>query len=132
MVRHLEEVLASGPTLPAVNQVEFSPYLNQRDLHEFCRSKGIQLEAYGSLTRRRKFKERRLTAICENYGKSPAQVLLRWALQKTVVVIPKSVSRERILENADVFDFEISDADMIALDSFDEDFRTSWNPTDVE
>ncbi len=132
MIRHLVEVLAMGSTTPAVNQVEFSPYLHQKNLLEFCRSKGIQFEAYGSLTRRRKFTDRGLAALSGKYGKSPAQILIRWALQKSVVVIPKSVNRERIQENADVFDFAISAEDVKTLDAFDEGFRTSWNPADVE
>ena len=130
-VRHLKEFLDSAEITPAINQVEFTPFLYQQELLEFCRKKGIQLEAYSPLTRGKKLKDPRLVAIADNYGKLPAQVMIRWALQHKVVVIPKSVNKERIQQNADVFDFEISNEDMKKLDSFNENLRFCWNPTDA-
>ncbi len=129
MTHHLEELLNNSSTVPAVNQVEFSPYLYQEDLLEFCRAHDIQLEAYSPLTKGHKLKDQKLVAIASKYSKSPAQILIRWALQKEVVVIPKSSRKDRILENADVFDFTISPEDMKVLDSFNEDLRTSWDPS---
>ncbi len=131
MIRHLEDLLANSETVPAVNQVEFSPYLYLKDLLEFCRSHKIQLEAYSPLTKAHKLNDPKLAAIAKRYSKTPAQILIRWVLQKEVVVIPKSSHKERILENADVFDFEISPEDMTLLDSFKQNLRTSWDPTTI-
>ncbi len=129
MICHLEELLDNSSTIPAVNQVEFHPYLYQKDLLEFCQSHDIQLESYSPLTKGEKLNDPRLVAIASKYSKSPAQVLIRWVLQRGIVVIPKSSRKERIYENADVFDFEISREDMKALDSFNQDLRTSWDPS---
>jgi len=153
-INHLTELLRQTKTIPSVNQVEFHPYLYQRDLLEFCRHSGIVLEAYSPLTKGERLKDRKLVAIANKYPTSPregansrsrpsilekfsrhsntkstAQILIRWALQHGLVVIPKSANPKRILENADVFDFEISRADMELLDGFNEDLRTCWDPT---
>jgi diketogulonate reductase-like aldo/keto reductase len=129
MIRHLEELVENSSTVPAVNQVEFSPYLYQKDLLEFCRKNGIQLEAYSPLTKGHKLSDPKLAALASKYSRSPAQILIRWALQHQIVVIPKSSKGERITENADVFDFAISSEDMRALDLFDQGLRTSWDPS---
>ncbi|MEX0803540.1 MAG: aldo/keto reductase [Candidatus Binatia bacterium] len=130
-IAHLTELLAESETVPAVNQVEFHPYLYQCDLLAFCQAKGIVIEAYSPLTHGERLKDPKLVAIAKRYEtKSTAQILIRWALQHGLVVIPKSSNRRRILENADVFDFEISRDDMRLLDSFDENLRTCWDPTD--
>jgi diketogulonate reductase-like aldo/keto reductase len=129
MIWHLEELLNNLSTVPAVNQVEFSPYLYQKDLLEFCLSHGIQLESYSPLTKGEKLNDPKLVAIASKYSKSPAQILIRWVLQRRIVVIPKSSRKERIYENANVFDFVISQEDMKALDSFNENLRTSWDPS---
>ena len=128
-IGHLGELFESSSTVPAVNQVEFSPYLHQKDLLDFCRSNSIQLEGYSPLTKGENLGDPALGAIASKYSKTPAQILLRWALQKGIVTIPKSTNRERLRENADVFDFEISLEDMETLDSFNIDLRTSWDPT---
>jgi diketogulonate reductase-like aldo/keto reductase len=129
MTWHLEELLEGSSTVPAVNQVEFSPYLYLRDLHDFCRSHDIRLESYSPLTKGHQLNDPKLAEVARKYSKSPAQILIRWALQKGVVVIPKSSRKERIKENAEVFDFTISDQDMEILDSFDRGLRTSWDPS---
>jgi len=153
-IRHLTELLADASTVPAVNQVEFHPYLYQRDLLDFCTDRGIVLEAYSPLTTGVRLKDPKLVAIAERYSqagaqakaprsrlrfleklsrrsetKSAAQILIRWALQHGLVVIPKSANRRRIFENADVFDFEINAADMQILDQLNENLRTCWDPT---
>jgi diketogulonate reductase-like aldo/keto reductase len=129
MTWHLKEILEQSSTVPAVNQVEFSPYLYQKDLLEFCRSKTIQLEGYSPLTKGENLGDPALGAMASRYSKTSPQILLRWALQKGIVTIPKSTNRERLKENADIFDFEISQEDMESLDSFNIDLRTSWDPT---
>jgi len=131
MVWHLRELLDKTEVVPAVNQVEFSPYLYQQELLEYCSEHGIRLEAYSPLTKGQKLSDPRLVEISTRYSKTPAQVLLRWALQKDTVVIPKSVRRQRIIENADIFDFEIDDHDMEMLDSFNINLRTGWDPSTV-
>ncbi len=130
-IRHLKELLENSSMVPAVNQVEFHPYLYQKELLEFCDSHKIQLEAYSPLTKGRKLNEPELLKIAAKYSRTSAQILIRWVLQKEAVVIPKSSRKERIEENARVFDFSISGDDMKILDSFNEDYRTSWDPTDV-
>ncbi len=129
MTWHLEEVLEESSTVPAVDQVEFSPYLYQRELLEFCRSKNVQLEGYSPLGTGEILDKIELAAISQKYSKTPAQILIRWALQHSIVTIPKSSNKERIRENADVFDFTITEEDMKALDSLTSNFRTSWDPT---
>lgn len=130
-IGHLEELLGYSSTVPAVNQVEFHPYLYQKELLEFCRSHNIQLEAYSPLTKGQKLNDPRLVKMAEEYSKTPAQVLIRWGLQKGAVVIPKSSRKDRIRENANVFNFTISPEEMDLLDSFDRGFRTSWDPTGI-
>jgi diketogulonate reductase-like aldo/keto reductase len=129
MVRHLQEVLDHSPVVPAVNQVEFNPFLYQRALLEFCQGKGIQLESYSPLTKGYRLSHPALNEVARRYGKSPAQVLIRWCLQRDTVVIPKSAHPRRIEENAAVFDFEISQADLATLDGLNEDLHTGWDPT---
>jgi len=130
-IRHLEELLKEHEARPAVNQVEFHPFLYQKELLEYCRSKGIQVEAYSPLARGERFKHPRMRSLAEKYSKTPAQLMIRWGLQHGLVVIPKSTRAERIRENSQVFDFEISDEDMKSLDSLSEDLRTNWDPADV-
>jgi methylglyoxal/glyoxal reductase len=128
-VRHLQELLDSSKVIPAVNQVEFNPFLYQKELLSFCNEKGIQLEAYSPLTRGYKLRHPTVLDVAQRYSKSPAQVMIRWSLQHGLVVIPKSARPERIKENSEVFDFEISSADMSKLDSLSEDLHTDWDPT---
>ncbi len=131
-IRHLDELLSGSSVVPAVNQVEFSSYLYQKALLEFCCSRGIQLEAYSPLTRGLKLGDSRLVSIANKYCKNTAQILIRWVLQRGIVAIPKSSKEENIRDNANVFDFTISPEDMRVLDSFNEDLRIGWDPSTVE
>jgi diketogulonate reductase-like aldo/keto reductase len=130
-VRHLEELLRSTAVVPVNNQVEFSPFLYQRKLLEFCTAKGISLTAYCPLTHGDKLDHRTVAAIGAKHGKTGAQVLLRWALQHNVVAIPKSSRKSRIEENAALYDFDLSPDEMVRLDALNEDYRTTWDPTRV-
>jgi len=154
-VRHLTELLRETKCIPAVNQVEFHPYLYQRELLDFCGARGIVVEAYSPLTQGHRMKDSKLVAIAKKYAtvaspsgqrkkfpflssvsrsadnKSTAQILIRWAIQHHLVVIPKSANVSRIRENADVFDFEITDEDMRTLDGFNENLRTCWDPSNA-
>jgi diketogulonate reductase-like aldo/keto reductase len=129
--RHLEELLGYTDTPPHVDQVELHPFLYQLDLLRFCRVRDIAVEAYSPLTRGRRLRDREVQALAVTYGKTPAQVLLRWGLQRGLAVLPKSVHRERIVENAALFDFELSDEDMARLDALDEGLHVAWDPTDA-
>lgn len=128
-IKHLKELLDFANIVPAVNQVEFSPYLYQKELLDFCNKNSIQLEAYSPLTQGEKLKEKVLVDISKKYNKTTAQLILRWALQHNIVIIPKSVTKSRIIENANIFDFNISDEDMNKLDLLNENFRTCWDPS---
>jgi len=146
-IRHLTELLAKTGTVPAVNQVELHPYLYQRELLEYCRENHIVIEAYSPLTHGERLADPKLLAIARKYPsegrqigsaaapaagtKSAAQILIRWGLQHDAVVLPKSANRQRIVEDADVFDFAISADDMQMLDGFNENLRTCWDPTNA-
>ena len=125
----MTELLATTTTVPAVDQVEFSPFLYHKELLEFCRSKNMQLESYSPLTKGTRLDDPGLAAVAARHGRSAAQVLIRWTLQHGVVVIPKAVHPRHLSENAAVFDFELSAADMNALDSLNEGLHTGWDPT---
>ena len=120
LVHHLEDLLAESDIVPAVNQVEFHPFLVQRDLLEFGREKNIRHEAWSPLTRGRRLDHPLIQELSAKYEKSPAQILIRWDIDLGVITIPKSVHRARIDENSQVFDFEIEDQDverLLALDA---------------
>jgi diketogulonate reductase-like aldo/keto reductase len=121
----LKQILNDSDVLPAVNQVEFHPFLYQKDLLSFCDRNSIQLEAYSPLTRGMRLNHPTIVNIAKKYdNKTPAQILIRWSLQHNLVVIPKSIHEERILENSQVFDFELEDEDMKHLDSLNENLQT--------
>ncbi len=130
-IRHLEELLSASPIPPSVNQVEFHPFLYQADLLAFCQGHRIQLEAYSPLTRGHRLDHPVIKAVAADYRRTPAQILIRWGLQHGLVVIPKSVRPERIRENAQVFDFELSGTDMARLDALDERSHVAWDPDDL-
>ncbi len=132
MIRHLEEMKQYAEIIPAVNQVEFSPFLYQKDLLDYCRSNKIEVEAYSPLARMKKKNNPVVNSIAKKYNKTHAQILIRWCLEHKLIVIPKSSDKKRIRENADVFDFELSKEDMRQLDSLNENFRVSWDPSEIE
>jgi 2,5-diketo-D-gluconate reductase A len=116
----LEEVIGAGTIPPAVNQVQFSSLHYRRALLEACRKRGVVLEAYSPLGTGRHLGNETVRLVADRVGRTPAQVLLRWCIQRAVPVIPKSTHRERIEENADIFSFQLSDQDMRELDALDE------------
>ncbi len=130
-IRHLEELIEESHVIPSVNQVEFHPFLYQKELLKYCQRKGIQVEAYSPLARGERLKHPRIISLATRYSKTPAQLMIRWGIQHGLVVIPKSTREERIRENSQVFDFDISDDDMRSLDSLNEDLRLNWDPTNV-
>ena len=118
-VAELGEVLATAHVPPAVNQVQFSPYEYRRALLDACERNGVVLEAYSPLGRGRYVASEMVARIAQRLGRTPAQVLLRWCIQREIPVIPKSSHRERIAENGELFDFTLSDEDMAELDALD-------------
>lgn len=127
---HLAAFLEKTDYLPAVNQSEFNIFRNEKALVSYCRSEGILFEAYSPLARCRKLHDSPiLQDVARKHLKSGAQIMLRWCIQRGIPTIPKSANPARIKENADIFDFEISDRDMLKLDSLNEDFEvSSWRP----
>ncbi|MBS4220725.1 aldo/keto reductase [Bacillus sp. FJAT-49711] len=131
-IEHLERIMNECEVVPAVNQVECHPYLQQKELKEFCKKHGIYLEAYSPLMNGTKVLEDPvIKELAEQYGKTPAQVILRWQLQTDVIVIPKTVTPSRMEENIDIFDFELSDADMDKIAAIDRGERHNADPNEM-
>ena len=127
-VHHLKDLLRHSQIVPSVNQVEFHPFLIQPELLSFCQSQDIQVEAWSPLMQGRIITEQTVEKLAKKYQKTPAQIVLRWDLQHGVVTIPKSVRAGRIAENAQLFDFELSQADMDLLDALDAGRRIGPDP----
>jgi diketogulonate reductase-like aldo/keto reductase len=119
-VGELEAVMGVASVAPAVNQVQFSPFKFRRRLLEACVARGVALEAYSPLGTGRHLGDQLVNELAQRLGRTPAQILLRWAVERDLPVIPKSTHRERIEENAQIFDFTLSDEDMATLDALDE------------
>lgn len=131
MINHLDELLANSDVAPAINQIELHPYnyLGRREVVEYCFERNIAVEAYCPLARGSRLDDPRIVEIADRYGKTPAQILIRWSLAHGFIVIPKSVHRDRIFSNIDVFDFDLSAEDIALIDSFNENLATTWDPT---
>jgi diketogulonate reductase-like aldo/keto reductase len=127
-IHHLEELLRRTETVPAVNQVEYHPRLTQEELHAYCREKGIRLEAWSPLMQGKILDEPVLVEIAKRHGKNPAQVILRWNLQKEVITIPKSVTEHRIRSNAQIFDFTLTHDEMKRIDELNRNQRVGPDP----
>ena len=129
---HLEDLMESASIIPMVNQMEFHPHLVQQDLIDFCQKHQIQYEAWSPLMQGNVFDFREFHHLANSYNKSIAQIVLRYNLQKGIVTIPKSANRERIIANADVFDFELCEKDMDYLDAMDRNHRFGPDPVNFE
>lgn len=116
-------------TKPAINQIELHPYLAHKELTAYCKQEDIVVEAYSPLTRGQKFSDPRLLAMSQKYGKTPAQVLVKWSLCKGYVVLPKSVTPSRIVENAAMDGWTLSQEDLQTMDQWDEGHGVAWDPT---
>jgi 2,5-diketo-D-gluconate reductase A len=115
----LSQLIERASVPPAVNQIEFNPFAYRRRLVEACRQAQVVVQAYSPLMQGHGIEDRRITAVAEKHGRSNAQVLLRWALQRDTVVLPKSAHQDRIHANAQIFDFTLDAADLAALDALD-------------
>jgi len=131
LVHHLEDFLPECKITPAVNQVEFHPELIQPELLEYCKKKGIQHEAWSPIMKGRVSNISLLKELGTKYNKTPVQVVLRWDIQKGVVTIPKSVTPERIISNANFFDFELSPEDMEKINQLDKNKRIGFHPDSI-
>ncbi len=131
-IRHLDDLKESLILMPSVNQVEFSPFLYQKGLLEYCKSNKIVLEAYTPLTRTKRFNDQTILTIAHKYSKSPAQILIRWSLQHELICIPKSGDKKHLAENLNVFDFRINKSDMVQLDKLNENYRLVEDPNLID
>ncbi|WP_400164560.1 aldo/keto reductase [Brevibacillus sp. TJ4] len=131
-IHHLEDLLKDAEIKPMVNQVEFHPRLTQQELRDYCKAQGIQFEAWSPLMQGQLLDNPVLKEIGAKYNKSVAQVILRWDLQHGVVTIPKSTKEQRIVENATLFDFELTKQEMERIDSLNENHRVGPDPDNFD
>ena len=129
---HLEDLLREATVVPMVNQMEFHPFLVQQDLIDFCNKNTIQYEAWSPMMQGKIFDMDEFKQLAEKYHKSIAQIVLRWDLQKGVITIPKSSKKERIVANADIFDFELSEGDVKLLDAMHKGQRFGPDPDNFD
>ena len=127
----LEELNSYASITPTLDQVEFTPWLFQKDLLDYCAAKKIKLQSYSPITRGKKLDDPRLLKLCAKYDKSPAQIVLRWNIEHGISTIPKSSNKKRLQENFDILQFTLSKEDVALMDSFDEEFRICDNPMEM-
>ncbi|WP_283152094.1 aldo/keto reductase [Guptibacillus hwajinpoensis] len=129
---HLEDLMKDAEIKPMVNQVEFHPLLNQQELRDYCKQHSIQMEAWSPLAQGKLLDHEVVKGIAEQHGKSTAQVIIRWDLEHEVVTIPKSSNPERIKQNFDVFDFELTTDNIRALDELNQNERMGPDPDNFD
>jgi diketogulonate reductase-like aldo/keto reductase len=127
-IAHLRRLLAESETVPAINQIELHPNLPQQELRNFHAQHAIATEAWSPLAQGRLLRDKTISGLSQKYGKSPAQIVLRWHMELGTVAIPKSVTSSRIRENIDVFDFELAADDLAALADLNNGKRTGLDP----
>ncbi|MEO8104850.1 MAG: aldo/keto reductase [Candidatus Saccharibacteria bacterium] len=130
-IKHLQSMSSYAKTKPAVNQVELHVFLQQPELLEYCAAQAIKVEAYSPLAHGKKMADATVASLAEKYGRSYAQIMLRWCVQRGLIVLPKSVTPARIQENIAIFDFELSTEEMQTLAGCDQNLRTCWSPVHV-
>jgi methylglyoxal/glyoxal reductase len=129
---HLKDLLSHAVEKPVINQVELHPLLSQAELREFCQQNDIMVEAWSPLSRGRFLDEPVLGKIAKQHGKTPAQVILRWHLQNQIIPIPKSVTPSRLKENADIFDFQLNQRELEAINDLNKDQRFGADPDHID
>lgn len=125
---HLEKIFVKANVKPMVNQIELHPYLSQKPLLNFCKENNIAVTAWGPLGRGKILEDETISNLAGKYNKTAAQIILRWHYQNDVITIPKSVTPSRIQENMNIFDFELAQEDIQAIDGLNKDFRTGKDP----
>jgi len=131
-VSHLQDLLKIAHITPVINQVEFHPRLQQAELRSFCEEHNIQMEAWAPLMQGGLLNHETISTIAEKYGKTNAQVILRWDIQNGIITIPKSVRKERMIQNADIFDFTLSDEEIAIINAMNLEQRVGPNPDDFD
>ncbi|MDN7242429.1 aldo/keto reductase [Planococcus sp. N028] len=131
-IHHLKDVLEDAEIVPMVNQIEYHPYLTQTELHAFCKEQDIQVEAWSPLMAGALLDQPVLQEIADKHNKTIAQVILRWDLQNDVVTIPKSIKEHRIIENADIFDFELSEEEVDRIFDLNQNSRCGADPDNFD
>ena len=129
---HLEELLLSASVIPAVNQIELHPQLQQIETQEFCKKHNILIEAWAPLGKARYFDHPTLVKLANKHKKTPAQIIIRWQFQSGIITIPKSVRKERQEENVDIFDFELSDEDIKEMELMNLEKRIGKHPDEFD
>jgi methylglyoxal/glyoxal reductase len=124
----IEDLFKVADLVPAVDQVEWHPYLQQPDLIKYCQERGIHVEAWAPLMRGQVLADPLIEALAAKYARTPSQIVIRWELQREIVTIPKSVHKERIVENAGILGFELDPDDMEAMNALDRGYRTGSDP----
>ncbi len=127
-IHHLEDILNEGKVKPVINQVEYHPHLTQVELREFCVREGIQMEAWSPLKKGELLTDPVIQKLAEKHQKTPAQIILRWDIQNNVITIPKSIKEHRIVENADIFDFSLTEEDMQEINGLNINSRSGADP----
>jgi 2,5-diketo-D-gluconate reductase A len=125
---HLDRLAAECEVVPAINQIEVHPYLTQDEVRRHCAEHQIAVEAWSPIAQGKVLDDPTLTGLADKYGKTPAQVVLRWHIERGDIVFPKSVTPERIVENIDIFDFELDGEDVEAISALNRDERTGPDP----
>ncbi|MBG9692158.1 glyoxal reductase [Lysinibacillus sphaericus] len=127
-VHHLEYLLKEAKVVPVINQIEFHPHLTQEEVRAYCTDKGIQVEAWSPLMNGALLEEALIQELASKYGKTPAQIVLRYDVQHNVVTIPKTMTETRMIENLDIFDFALTDDEMTQLDALNDGLRCGPDP----
>lgn len=130
-IKHLEELLRECDVKPAINQVEIHVYLQQKELRDYCAENDILIEAYSPLAHGNGLDNEVLVKIAAKHNKTTAQIMIKWCLEMNLVVIPKSSTPSRIIENIDVFDFKLDPEDLSMIADLERNYRTCWDPTNV-
>ncbi|KIW05193.1 hypothetical protein, variant 4 [Verruconis gallopava] len=131
-IKHLQELFDSKPRVfPAVNQIEVHPFNTRTQICDFCKEKGIVVQAYAPLVHALRMQHPVIVSLAKKYSCTPAQLLVRWSLQHGYVPLPKSVKKSRIIENVQIESFEIGQDDMKVMDGLDEYLVTDWDPVDT-
>ena len=131
-IHHLEDLLQDAEVKPVINQVEYHPRLTQKELRAYCEQQNIQLEAWSPLMQGELLDNDVLSAIAAKHNKSTAQVILRWDVQNGVITIPKSTKEHRIIQNADIFDFELTSDEMQEIDALNQNHRVGPDPDNFD
>lgn len=129
---HIEELMKKSPITPVVNQVEMTPFLYQKSLAEKCDSYDIKIQAYSPLARAKFMENETIQSMANSHGVTPAQVMIRWSVEKGFIPLPRSSNENRIKENIDIYNFELTENDMLELDKLSDNERVSWDPTGVK